>query len=129
MDELILLPTMKDVFNKINEKYPGWIINILDEYSNDYEGFTNNWKTIASLSKVPTQKIILVTNFANDDHLTYSELLTHTGFIVRTIQEIIPCKICNKALASKHTYDNLNSEEKRMFNLLPTVWNDQCSYH
>ena len=39
-------PTVKDVIEIINNVYPSWLVNIIDNYSDDYPHLTKNWDII-----------------------------------------------------------------------------------
>jgi len=121
-NELKNLPTMKDVFEFIQNRFPQWIVDIVDKYSIDYPELVNNWKTISTSSKTPMQKIIIVQNFENDEHLTLAELLTQCGFVVRTINEYIPCSVCKSAIPSQTVYNKM----KEMNKDVPLMWNNKC---
>ena len=78
-EEIKNLKTLGEIYELIERKYPGWIMDALDSYSSDYPQLQKNWKIIADLSKNPMQKIIIVKNFENDEQHTYSELLSSMG--------------------------------------------------
>lgn len=128
MSEITSLRTMKDVFDTINEKYPTWIIDILPEYSDDYKFLTNHWEQICNKAKTSRQKIILVTHFdQNTEHLAFAELLTQTGFVVRTVDEFIPCSTCKKILPTYKTHTIfMNSKNKDQF-VFPSEWKPTCN--
>jgi hypothetical protein len=117
------LPTMKDVFDHIMKLYPDWMVNTCDKYSDDYPKLTENWIELSKLSKTSPQKIILVKDFSNDEQLSYAELLYSAGFLVRTIQEFIPCSKCQCALPTKMTYEKLQKLNMRD---IPDVWSITC---
>ena len=117
------LPTMKDVFDLIMKKYPGWMIDVCDKYSSDYPHFTNNWLHLSLMTKNKPQKIILVKHFENDEQLSFSELLYNAGFIVRTVQEFTPCSKCHCALPTQLTYEKI----KDIPNITtPSEWKNEC---
>jgi hypothetical protein len=51
-NEVNELPTIKDVFDLIQSKYPNWIVDLVDRYSEDYPHLQNNWKKLAEISKM-----------------------------------------------------------------------------
>lgn len=121
--EISQLSNMQEVFDLINTKYPNWIVYIMDKYSIDYPHLQSNWKIMTDTSKTYMKKIIIVSNFENDEQFAYAELLTHTGFVVRTQSDLIPCIVCNSAIASENTYNKM----KEYNNKIPNVWNNKCT--
>ena len=122
--EISQLSNMQEVFDLINTKYPKWIVYIMDKYSIDYQHLQSNWKIMTDSSKTNMKKIIIVSNFENDEQFAYAELLTHTGFVVRTVSDLIPCKVCNSAIASENTYNKMKEYNQIV---LPNVWNTKCT--
>jgi len=120
-NEINELQTMKEVFDLIESKYPNWIIDMVNRYSSDYPHLQNNWQTLANHSKNKMQKIIIVENFENEDQLSFAELLTHAGFIVRTKAELIPCLFCRSAIPTQTIYNKMREHIKLDFE-----WNNKC---
>lgn len=120
-NEINELPTMKDVFDLIETKYPNWIVDMVDRYSYDYPHLQNNWQAIVNHSKSKMQKIIIVENFENEEQLSFAELLTHAGFIVRTKTEYVPCSVCRSAIPSQTLYNKMKEHIKLDFS-----WNNKC---
>lgn len=121
-NEISELPTIKDVFDLIDTKYPNWIVDMVDRYSHDYPHLQNNWQTIANHSKNKMQKIVIVENFMNEEQLSFAELLTHAGFIVRTKAELIPCSVCRSAIPSQTVYNKMKEHIKQ----IDFGWNNKC---
>jgi len=118
------LATMKDVFDFINILYPNWILYILDDYSSNYPHLSYNWKMLNNQHNIPTQKIVLISKFENEDHLSYAEVLTKAGFIVRTISEFQPCSVCNKmAVPTLVIHEKIQKAGKD----IPKVWSNKCN--
>lgn len=127
LNELYELRTIKDVLLKINEKYPGWIVDILSDYSNDYDCLRQSWVTVLTTKSIPRQKIIVVSSISNDDHIVLAELLSQSGFLIRTSDEIQCCSHpgCGLALITENRFMELKEKNT---NLLPH-WLPKCSYH
>ena len=121
-NEISELPTMKDVFDLIESKYPNWIVEMVDRYSYDYPHLQNNWQTLVNYSKNKMQKIIIVENFINEDQLSFAELLTHAGFIVRTKAELIPCSVCRCAIPVQTIYNKMKQHNIQF----DFEWNNKC---
>ena len=121
-NEINELPTMKDVFELIETKYPNWIINFVDKYSDDYPHLQNNWQKLTNISKTKMQKIVIVECFFDEEQLSFAELLTHAGFIVRTKAELIPCSICGSAIPSQTIYNKMK-EHNIQINF---EWSNKC---
>jgi hypothetical protein len=123
MSDLTQLKTIQEVLIHIQEKHPGWIIGMFDAYSDDYSELSDNWRRICETFKTQPQRIIIIRSFELDDHYTYAELLTRTGFVIRTQFEFIPCSVCHKIIPTKEIYAKLKDAKKR----LPDVWSEKCS--
>ena len=121
-NEFSKLQTIKDIFDFMQQKYPGWIIDTVDRYSNDYPDLQNNWKMICEKSGKSMTKIVIVKNFEDDYHYAFAELLTSTGFIVRTIVELIPCSECRMAIPAQEFYNKMKEVGKNV----PPTWKSKC---
>ena len=121
-NEINQLPTMKDVFDLIKTKYPNWIVDLVNKYSDDYPHLQNNWQTLVNYSKTKIQKIVIVESFDNEEQLSFAELLTRTGFIVRTKAELIPCSVCRSAIPSKTIYDKMKQHNMEFH----FIWSNKC---
>jgi hypothetical protein len=121
-DEINQLPTMKDVFDLIEKKYPNWIVELVDRYSYDYPHLQNNWQTLANISKTKLNKIVIVENFENEEQLSFAELLTHAGFVVRTKAELIPCIVCHSAIPSETIFNKMKQHNKQ----INFEWSNKC---
>jgi hypothetical protein len=121
-EEIRNLKTLGEIYELIEGKYPGWIMDALDNYSLDYPQLQKNWKIISDLSKNPMQKIIIVKNFENDEQHTYAELLSSMGFIVRTQYELYPCSVCKSAIPSENTYIKMKEHGINV----PEKWQKKC---
>ena len=122
MSEITELRTIQEVLEHIQQKFPGWIVNMYDGYSNDYGELNENWKKICEIFKATPQRIILVKNLEDDEHFSFAELLTQTGFVVRTAHEFNPCPVCNKVIPTIDIYRKLQEHNKQT----PAVWSDTC---
>ena len=121
-NEVNELPTIKDVFDLIQSKYPNWIVDLVDRYSEDYPHLQNNWKKLAEISKMKMNKIVIVENFENEDQLSFAELLSQSGFVVRTKTEFIPCTVCHSAIPTKTIYNKMKENIKQ----IDFEWNNKC---
>ena len=120
--EITKLKTLKEVFEYIHEKHPGWIINMYDGYSEDYLQLDANWKNICQTFKCKPQRIIIIERLELDDHYSFAELLTQTGFLVRTKYEFMPCAKCNLILPTEEIYKKLKESNK----IVPEDWSPCC---
>ena len=87
MSDITKLQTMKDVFEYIDAKHPGWIIGMYTGYSGDYPELHDNWIKLCRTFKAKPQQIVLIERLELNDHFTFAELLSQTGFVVRTRHE------------------------------------------
>lgn len=121
-------PTMKEIFEIIDEIYPSWIVGLSQKYCSDYPNFTDNWKHICRANNVKPQAVLIMDElFFDEEHKllrTLSEVLTCSGFVVRRKSEITQCSVCGFALPSAEMYDVL--KEKGLPNL-PDEWLSKCS--
>ena len=122
MSDITKLQTMKDVFEYIEAKHPGWIIGMYTGYSEDYPELHDNWVKLCRTFKAKPQQIVLIERLELDDHFTFAELLSQTGFVVRTKHEFHPCQKCNLILPTRQIYDKLKENNKHV----PSDWSDYC---
>jgi hypothetical protein len=127
LTELHSLPTLKEVREFIDRVYPTWLISMISEYSNDYAYMDNNWKKLCADINVNPKEIIIVDSYTLDsDHTLIKqlcELLTRSGFVVRTKNALMPCSDCGKAIATESLY-NILKENKMP---VPDTWSSKCS--
>jgi len=125
--DIMLMKTVQDVVNKLKEVYPDFIIDTLEEYSNDYPHFDINWRGMCYTLKVKKAFILIVDDFIEDDkHIlikTFCEVLTQAGFILRRQTEFIPCSVCKYALPTEEMYNKLKEANVRV----PATWNNKCT--
>ena len=122
--DITQLKSMKEVFDYITTKHPGWIINMYDDYCKDYRELHENWMILCDSFKARPQKIILIERLELDDHFNFAELLSQTGFVVRTKYEFSPCSKCQLLLIpTQQIYDKLKENHKDV----PNVWSASCS--
>jgi hypothetical protein len=123
MSEITQLKTIHEVLEHIQQKHPGWIVGMFEDYSDDYRELHNNWVRLCDTFKASPQRIIIIRSFDLDDHYSYAELLTKTGFVIRTQYEFIPCSVCHKILPTREIYEKLKDAKKNV----PDVWSETCS--
>ena len=96
--------TLKEINDLIIEIYPDWILHFLDSYSLDYPHLQKNWEIATEKNNIKTAKIIIVEFLIKDeDHKLvniFSEILTATGFIIRSKDELLYCETCNRDIPS-----------------------------
>jgi hypothetical protein len=122
MSDITKLQTMYDVFEYIDNKHPGWIIGMYNGYSADYPELNDNWIKVCNTFKTRPQKIVLIERLELDDHFNFAELLSQTGFVVRTRHEFYPCGKCGMILPTKQIYDKLKENKKHT----PDEWSESC---
>ena len=119
-------PTVKDVIEIINNVYPSWLVNIIDNYSDDYPHLTKNWDIICEKFQIQKQKIIVVENIMDDsDHKLvkfFADYFTSVGCIVRTKYDIISCTVCGYGIPNEEIYNKM--KDLRMN--VPRNWNVKC---
>jgi hypothetical protein len=114
----------------INSEFPGWILNWVDHYSNDYSYMENNWKKICEIAEVKTKEILFVDDidFKGENEkqkafLLLSELLTRNGYCVRRLEEFTLCKKCAGAIPCKEIWKKL----KECNMPVPKIWKENCT--
>lgn len=122
MSDITKLKNIQDVFDYIENKHPGWIVGMFNNYSADYPELHDNWLKVCNAFKTVPQKIIIIERLELDDHYTFAELLSQTGFVVRTRHEFNPCSKCGSILPTKQIYDKLRENNKHT----PDKWSDCC---
>jgi len=119
-----------ELINIINQIFPNLIVNIFNEYSDDYNYLNNNWKLICDKLKINQQKIIIFEQIEYGENYKllefFCETLTKNGFVVRRKSEIIPCEHCNKAIISKDLFNKLK-QNNLIKNQIPEKWKKYCS--
>jgi len=120
-------PTLGDIYKLVQEVFPTWIIEFLDNYSYDYPHLRYNWVQVAKDANIKPAKIMIVDYIGTG--LDYSllqhfaEVYTLCGFLVRPKSEIEVCDICNLAIPCKdHWY-----QMSQLGLDVPEIWNSTCS--
>ena len=122
-------PTLKEVIDLIEKIYPNWIITFLDKYSDDYPHLYANWEILSKETNTKRTQILIVEyiNAEEDENhellQIFVQLFTKIGFIVRSKEEIFPCRICKAAIPHRPSYEKM----KELKIDVPEVWNDKCS--
>jgi hypothetical protein len=122
-------PTLGHVKPILDSLYPTWILGSMKAYSNDYSQLQNNWETICKLSKVKPTEIIIVDFIVYDKSEShtlikiFSEILTKSGFCVRSKNEFLSCKKCGLALPSESLYDSMKQNNIKS---IPSRWMPVC---
>lgn len=129
-DTLTNISNELELYEKIEEYVPNWIIGSVFDYSPDYPHLKNNWLTICNQIKVDPQKILLVSKIPLDPEAKEAkeialicEILVRKGYVVRRNCEITQCEVCKKALIPKTLYDELPRDKIKN---LPDSWSNKC---
>lgn len=129
MEKVRDLRTMKEVFDYVNEIYPGWIIDILDDYPDEYECLRRSWEIVLQEKGIPRQKILILSSINTDDQdqLGFAELFSSVGFLVRTTDEIKVCTEpgCSRAIITENRFNYLRTKNTN----LPATWLSKCQLH
>lgn len=126
---LLTLPTLHDVFNLVQNTFPNWIRHLLKNYSTDYSYLQANWAYACNEleHKPKTGCIILVDYIGQTDEYSFiqniTELFTSAGYIVRTTDELLPCKYCGRAIPSQDQHKIMLEKGLEV----PEKWADLCS--
>ena len=125
-EQIINCPTVKDVIEIINSVYPSWLVNTIDDYSEDYPHLTKNWEIICAKFQIQKQKIIVVEDIVNDSEHTlvkfFADYFTSVGCIVRTKYDIVPCIVCNRGIPNEEIYNKMKELEMNV----PEKWLAKC---
>jgi hypothetical protein len=127
IDEIKKLPTIGDIKPIVDKYFPKWIIGTIYDYSEDYPTLRSNWHTVCNMMKVkPTQIMVVDSDLVFDTNhkliVLLSEILTRSGFCVRSKNHIFSCKNCGKGIPQSTVYDLLKSKNIKV----PNVWSTIC---
>lgn len=123
--------TMKEVFDKIEETFPGLIYAITPKYCDDYPHLTGNWHQVLAFNEARQHRKGLVVLFKirewKESSLVgqFAELLTFSGCSVRTWAEFHLCPKCQSAIPSEPMY-HLMKEQIKGLNL-PATYSMLCT--
>ena len=110
----------------ITKFFPGWIVQSLPKYSDDYSYLDKNWQAICNKLGVEKQKIILVDEIIFDtDHSTINqiaEMMTRRGYVVRRHGEFDYCPVCVSAIPCIEVWHLM--KEKGL--PVPNEWRSTC---
>ena len=126
IEKIRTFPTIKEIYEFINEIYPTWIIIIISKYCKDYSIFDKNWKDICALNGSKQQAIIIIDDmiFDNEHKLigAFAEVLTSTGFVLRRKLEFSYCTKCLDAvIPTEELYNKIKDK-----NNIPLKWSSHC---
>ena len=119
-----------------------WIIKLFDDYSDDYKFMKKNWTFLCDKLNTKPNKIVMVRYLPvaiqndNDKRLTViCDNMIKDGHTIRREGELVECKVCGKAIPSKHIYDllkknvddrNRNRKENEQLIWIPNKWSNYC---
>ena len=128
LNKLKSAKTLKDIEVLVKKTFPTWIIGFIDDYSDDYSMFKKNWvKICGELKTKPTQIMVVEQLFEGKEFSLlniFADTYTRVGFNVKRIVEIMPCKVCGKALLRQPVYQLLKDKDCKD---IPNKWSDVCS--
>ncbi len=120
-----------EIENYINEIKPGWIVDIINGYSDDYKILRKNWYQICEVCKVSPRKIITVRHLPTDNTDKDFELihvladnLSSKGYLMRRFNELVKCEECGRGLLSEDLYKLFKDRGSKV---LPKKWSNRCS--
>lgn len=126
LNRLAEIKSHQQAYEVINEIYPGWFVDIMQEYSPDYAYLQKNWQVVCEKTRSAPQGIILVAEIQFDQQHTIQasicELLTRHGYCVRREGEFSPCPVCKKAIPCVELWQNLKDRNMPV----PRVWSVKC---
>ncbi len=129
LNEMIGEDDYKGVYEEINKIYPTWIINIIDNYSEDYKYMDSNWEIICKNLNVSKKKIILVDfiiHNSNDYKIIENicEKMTKKGFVIRRVEEFVQCVKCERIIPCKFLWEIMKIQHKLP---VPENWSNKCT--
>ena len=96
------------------------------KYSDDYPHLESNWNSVIEKYNIKKGKIMIVDEIISDENHTlinlFCNIYTQVGFIVRSKNELIPCKVCDKAIPSEESYNKM----KKLNIIVPDEWQVIC---
>ena len=127
----------KELYDFINDRLPNWVVDFIDNYSEDYPRFTENWimmcknlpnspnpKKIILVSEIPLDKPLQREKKRFEDIHTASSVLTQKGYVVRRNGELVKCKACKRGVASEKVYDFMKTIGDKD---IPSSWDNTCN--
>lgn len=127
MLKLSLSQSISEIEDIVEKDYPNWIVAILNDYSKDYPHLSKNWETLCQRMDVSPKKIVLVKdiNFEekNDPKIEVCEILTKKGYVIRRMNEFVPCITCNSCIPCVEIWHLL---KEKGFSV-PKNWENKCS--
>ena len=129
-NELRDLSDQNEIETYVNNIHNGLIIDIMDDYSNDYKILRDNWHKICEVCKVNPTKIITVSKLPDNNDKDFNvihvicDTLSSMGYLIRRNQELIKCQVCGKGLLCQSLYDMFKSRNSPH---LPEIWSQKCS--
>jgi hypothetical protein len=119
-------PTIVDIKPILEKTFPNWIVGGMLGYSKDYSYLEKNWEEICKIVGTPKAQIVIVDKIPQGEEYTlihiFTEILTKTGFCVRTTNDLFPCKKCGLALPQEEFYDKLITKNI----IVPSRWSTIC---
>ena len=123
-------PTMKEIWNIINETFPNWVINISDCYSEDYIHLQQNFNYLKKNNKYKHIVILCVDKIIQDsEHKILSmfyNLLLEIGYVIRVKEDIVFCTVCNRAIPSEKVFYEMKKIDD-IKDKIPEEWLNKCS--
>jgi hypothetical protein len=126
--KITTLQTLKELVDYMNEIYPGWILNYVNNYSYDYSHLESNWDYTCKQNKIKRGQIVIVDNIFEGDEYSILKIFINifilSGFIVRTKDELFICEKCNSAIPNKETFEKIKNSN---IELRIKEWKNKCS--
>lgn len=131
--------TLENVLEYAVEKTSGWILEVIDDFSDDYAVFRDNWgdtcSRIAAHAKhdCSPQKILLVDAVffqqTGREEVFFQNLcskLTEYGYCVRRKTELTRCTVCGAAMPVEQLYHRMIASKNPISLQLPLEYSDVC---
>jgi len=126
-EEIKNTPTLGDLKIILDKTFPDWVQGFINDYSDDYPNLKQHWMNICFENKVTPKQIMIVDFVSFEDNYSliriFSEILTLSGFCVRSKNELFSCKNCGKAIPQSHVYNLLKEGGQD----IPDLWRTTCS--
>jgi hypothetical protein len=128
IEEIKSLPTLKEVKPIVDKYFPSWIIGTVKDYSIDYPTLKNNWIIVCNGLKISPLEIIIIDSdlTVDNEHKLiglFCEILTRSGFCVRSKNHLTTCETCNLAIPTQHIYQMMKANGIKV----PIFWTKKCS--
>jgi hypothetical protein len=117
---------------------PNWILHKSKHYIPEYSNLEQNWYQLCQRWNTEPKHILMVQCIPPQSEIyqytilhTFCNLMTKSGFVIRTQSQVIPCRKCQRMMLSEPVWRYLKMQHDRHPNAqvqqpIPKSWNEIC---